>query len=195
MEAAFRSAPVWEFGQAWRDGCEPGLRRGTVRLGWSGDRLCYFATLEDEFPVMRATERNQHLWEMGDVLELFAGVRDRPAYVEYHTAPNGHILQLLWPDSGALSGLKGIADLARFIVTDDQAVSRVRIVEGGWQVYGELPASLLPGAAAPLAGQTWLVSFGRYDTHADGTFTLSNTLPLTQPTYHCRQEWREIEFV
>jgi hypothetical protein len=190
----FSSAPTIPFAQHWAKHVEPAFLPAGVRIGWRADRFCYFAELRDNFPTTRARVRNDPLWELGDVLELFAGVKGDPAYVEYHTAPNGRVLQLLWPDPTALATVAGVDDLRRFSVTDDAAVARARIVEGGWQVYGELPASSLPGAAAPLAGQTWQVSFGRYDYHADGSFTLSSTSPLSKPSYHRRHEWREIGF-
>lgn len=194
VEAVFAAAPVWEFDQAWLAVREPEFRKATVRMGWHADRFCYFAKLEDHFPTTRARTRNERLWELGDVLELFAGLPGHPAYIEYHAAPNGQVLQLLWPDATALGSVAGLEDLGRFSVTDDRAISRVKIVDGGWQVYGELPSSCLPGAALPLAGTTWQISFGRYDHHADGTFTLSSTSPLTAPAYHRRHEWREVQF-
>lgn len=184
-----------DFGQSWLAEPEPGFRTGRVRIGWFADRLCYCGELVDDFPMTRALGRNEPLWQLGDVLELFAGIKGRPAYVEYHTAPNGRILQLLWPDAAALSTVKGDGDLARFMVEDDRAVSWARTVKDGWQVYGELPVASLPGCSAPLAGQTWQVSFGRYDYHEDGSFTLSSTSPLTVPSYHRRHEWREIELI
>jgi hypothetical protein len=194
VEKVFDGTPTLDFWQTWQNENEPDFCRGTVRIGWQADRFFYFAGLEDNFPRTRALARNEPLWQLGDVLELFAGLKGHPAYVEYHTAPNGQVLQLLWPDASALGTVAGMDDLRRFSVTDDRAVIRVRMVEGGWQVYGELPSSSLPGATAPLAGQTWEVSFGRYDYHSDGTFTLSSTSPLTLPSYHRRHEWREIEF-
>jgi hypothetical protein len=47
---------------------------------------------------------------------------------------------------------------------------------------------------APLAGQIWQISFGRYDYDMSGAPVLSSTSPITQPSYHRRHEWREIEF-
>jgi hypothetical protein len=194
ISRAFSGALVLEFGQSWLDHPEPAFRPGSVRVGWREDRFLFFTDLRDEEISTSASGRNQPLWQLGDVLELFAGVKDHPAYVEYHTAPNGKILQLLWPDAEALGTFTGIEDLSRFTVTDDRAVSLTRIVDGGWQVYGELPTSSLPGAVAPLAGQIWQISFGRYDYDMSGAPVLSSTSPITQPSYHRRHEWREIEF-
>ena len=191
---ALLGAPALDFAQPWRAHPEPAFRPGRVRIGWRGDRFLFFADLKDSGIVTSAHARNQPLWQMGDVIELFAGVKGNASYIEYHTAPNGVILQLLWPDSEALGTVTDIRDLSRFTVTDDQAVSRVRIVDGGWQVYGELPCCSLQGAVAALAGQTWQVSFGRYDYDEAGGPVLSSTSPLTQPAYHRRHEWREIQF-
>ena len=193
--AAFADAPAWNFAQAWLAVPEPGFRPGSVRLGWCGGRFCYLADLSDDLPVTSASGRNEPLWQLGDVLELFAGVHGQPAYIEYHTAPNGCILQLQWPDSKALASVREISDLARFTVCDDVASSRVRFTPHGWQVYGELPLLSLPGAPAELAGQVWDVSFGRYDSGGPDTpQILSSTSPLTRPSYHRRDEWRRVRF-
>ncbi len=97
VRAAFRQAPQWKFGQSWVERPSRGFRKGTVRIGWQGDRLFYLADLDDRELFTKATRRNQNLWELGDVLEIFAGVHGNPGYIEYHTAPNGVILQLFWP--------------------------------------------------------------------------------------------------
>jgi hypothetical protein len=143
-----------------------------------------------------ATERNQPLWQLGDVLELFAGVKGSVPYVEYHAAPNGVILQLLWSDSAALKEFAETGDLAGFALRDDKAFSKVRQKAGSWEVYGELPASSVPGnSGKDLAGEAWEINFGRYEySDNNETFVLSSTSPLTQPAYHRRQEWRQIVF-
>lgn len=199
IAAAFRHAPVWTFDQSWRQKRERGFRGGRVRIGWRGDRILYFADLSDREVTTKARKRNDHMWALGDVLELFAGVQGRPAYIEYHTAPNGLVLQLFWPDAGALQKASGPKGLKPFMKIDDTAVATVRRTRNGWQVYGEIPAASVWGRKPPkatLEGQVWNLSFGRYDYPAgDGAPILSSTSPLTQAAYHRRHEWRQVRFV
>jgi hypothetical protein len=198
IAGAFRHAPEWKFDQSWREKRERGFRGGKVRIGWRGDRLLYFADLSDRKVTTKALKRNDHMWELGDVLEIFAGVHGRPAYIEYHTAPNGLTLQLFWPDAGALRKTTGPKGMNPYIKNDDEAFAMARRTRSGWQVYGEIPAASVWGrqpAKATLAGQTWDVSFGRYDYPAgDGPPILSSTSPLTMAAYHRRPEWRQVTF-
>jgi hypothetical protein len=199
IAGAFRHAPVWKFDQSWREKRERGFRGGKVRIGWRGDRLLYFADLSDREVTTKALNRNDHMWVLGDVLEIFAGVQGRPAYIEYHTAPNGLVLQLFWPDAASLQKTRGPGGLKPFMKTDDSAVAIVRRTRSGWQVYGEIPAASVWGGKprqASLEGQVWDLSFGRYDYPAgDGSPILSSTSPLTKPAYHRRHEWRQIQFI
>jgi len=190
----FSDVEPLEFGQFWLGGTQPAFRPGEVRLGWRGDRLLYFADLVDDEIDTQAIRRNEQLWKLGDVLELFAGIEGQAAYVEYHAAPNGIILQLFWPDADALKTVKKPGQLETFCVEDDSAVCRVRILEGRWQVYGELPRTSLQVESQELAGEIWEIGFGRYDCYRDGTVVLSNTSPLVVPSYHHRENWRRFKF-
>jgi len=199
IAGAFRHATVWKFDQSWREKRERQFRGGKVRIGWRGDRLLYFADLSDRDVGTKAVKRNDRLWELGDVLEVFAGVRSRPAYIEYHTAPNGLVLQLFFPDARAPQKTGGPEGLGPFLKKDDSAVAAVRRTRTGWQVYGEIPAASVWGckpSTATLEGQVWDLNFGRYDYPAgDGQPILSSTSPLTMAAYHRRHEWRQVRFV
>jgi len=199
IERLFGSVPLWKFSQAWRDKRERGFRGGKVRIGWRGDRLLYLTDLTDRDVVTAASKRNDRMWELGDVLEIFAGEHENPYYIEYQTAPNGLVLQILWPDASALQRTDGGTKLKAFILEDDAAVARVRRTRNGWQVYGEIPAASVQARKSSrktLKGTVWDLSFGRYDYAADGkTFMLSSTSPLTKASNHRRHEWQQVVFV
>lgn len=200
IQRAFRGTPELKFGQPWRDKQERGFRKGTVRLGWRGDRLLVFADLSDRDIVTRAKKRNDPMWSLGDVFEVFAGVHGNPAYIEYHTAPNGLELHLFWPNADALGKAKGPGGLKKFSLVDKKSLSLVRQTPKGWQVYAEIPVASLvvAGKSVPknLEGQVWDLNFGRYDYTLDlETKILSSTSPLTVASYHRRPEWRQIVFM
>lgn len=193
----FRKAPKLEFGQSWAEQPVKGFRKGIVRLGWQGDRLYYLADLDDRDIFTAATRRNQNLWELGDVLEIFAGVHGQPGYLEYHTAPNGITLQLFWPSAEALASVKGAGDLRRFKRTDASSQSRVYLRSGSWRVFGYVTGQALGLPEGTTLGNKILdLNFGRYDYNSDGrNHVLSSTSPLTKASYHRRHEWRTIRLV
>lgn len=199
IERAFGDAPVWKMDQAWRDKRERRFRAGKVKIGWRDDRLLCFADLSDRDLITKALKRNDPVWSLGDALEVFAGVNGHPSYIEYHTASNGVVLQLFWPDSAALKRASGPGGLARFTRIDNGTLTKVRPVRSGFQVYMEIPASAVWARKPPkgtLAGQVWDLSFGRYDYPANGEApVVSSTSPLTQTALHRRHEWRRVEFV
>jgi hypothetical protein len=197
VQAAFTKAPQFHFAQNWAEQTPPDLRNGTVRIGWQDDRLVYFADLDDRDIFTKATGRNQDLWKLGDVLEIFAGLHGRTGYIEYHTAPNGSILQLFWPDADALASVGRTAHLDDFKRSDPTSDARVFKRKGGWQVVGWVTAEAMglpPGTR--LENRTLDLNFGRYDATHDGTPpVLSSTSPLTKPAYHRRHEWTRIRLV
>ncbi len=199
IRMAFRDAPTLEFGQAWNEKRERGFHKGKVRIGWRGDRLLFFADLNDRDVTTQASKRNQHLWMLGDVLEIFTGIQGRPAYIEYHTSPNAQVLQLLFPNADALQKLGGVDGLKSVMVIDDDAVVQTRKTKSGWEVYGEIPAASVWAGKPPkdsLEDQVWDIHFGRYDYSSDTKDpVLSSTAPLTQAAYHRRHEWQQVEFV
>ncbi|MEI6339319.1 MAG: hypothetical protein WCQ57_12175, partial [Verrucomicrobiota bacterium] len=194
IERAFGDAPVWKMDQAWRDKRERRFRAGKVRIGWRDDRLLCFADLSDRDLITKALKRNEPIWSLGDALEVFAGVNGHPSYIEYHTAPNGVVLQLFWPDSSALKRASEPGGLARFTRIENGTLTKVRPVRSGYQVYMAIPASAVWGRKPPkgtLAGQVWDLSFGRYDyTSNEVAHVVSSTSPLTQTALHRRHEWR-----
>ncbi len=196
LEAVFASAPTLAFAQHWGASLEPSFQPGTIRIGWHGDSFYYLAELQDSHPHTSATARNQHLWLLGDVLEIFAGVHCAPSYIECHTAPNGEILQLHWPSPEALAESKNSPEgIAPFMRLDDSATFAATTTPHGWNVLGRIPAPFVsPAPHATLTGAIWDINFGRYDYTAS-TPTLSSTSPLTQPNFHRRTEWTTIHLV
>jgi hypothetical protein len=195
MATAFEAGPSHGFRQPWRMVTEACWQDGTVRIGWHSNRFLYLATLTDSHLVATATRDNQFLWQLGDVLEVFAGIEGGSGYIEYHTDPQGKALQLRWPNDATFAGVTEIAQVADFIVTDNASLARVRWINAGWQIYGEIPVTSLPGGRGPLAGQSWQINFGRYDYQdLNAPPVLSSISPLTKPSFHRRQEWRTIRF-
>jgi len=192
---AFCGAPELRFGQHWLSQPEEGLRPAVAKIGWSGSRVLFLAELVDDEIATRATRRNEPVYLLGDVFEIFAGVAGNPGYIEYHLAPNGIIAQLLWPDANAIKSAQQ-SGVTPFLIEENNSTLQARVEDGLWCVYGELPASSLPGASADLEGQVWEMSFSRYDYNADGSSHIcSSTSPHALPSYHRRHEWRRIEFL
>lgn len=185
------------FGQSWLESSARNFPGGTVQLGWQGNRLYYFAQLEDQEVYTTATEQNQRLWELGDVLEIFVGIYGQPGYLEYHTAPNGLTLQLYFADAEALAASSGPEGFKRCVREDPASSSLVFQRANGWEVLGWISAESLglpPGS--DLAGQVLDISFGRYDySRNEESPVLSSTSDLSKLSFHRRAEWRTVRLV
>jgi hypothetical protein len=196
LVSTFAKTPVLEFSQQWLSCPDASFLPGSVRIGWHGADFFYFATLQDAHPSTRATAHNQRLWLLGDVLEVFAGIPQEPAYIEYHTAPNEMALHLLWPESTALAAANTSPDgVTPYIIQDRTAKAISRTTPQGWQVLGRI--SLFSAFSKPvgsLNNSIWDLNFGRYDYTGDQT-TISSTSPLTHPNFHRRSEWIPVQFI
>lgn len=154
---------VFTLGQPWNSSAEPGLLPTRVNLTWTPENLRVEALLTDQELYSKATADNQNMWELGDVFEVFVKVKGQRNYVEMHTTPNGHLLQLDWP------GPKGKATpSADPVPFEDMFVSPVRfhsqvtLTSNGWKVSMLIPAREL-GLDFLSSGQELSISFCRYD--------------------------------
>lgn len=186
--AAFEGAPSLPFLQGWRQTPEPDFRGGEVRLGWTDEGLWVLARMEDECIFSRATGDNQKMWTLGDVFEIFVRDMAGEEYLELHTTPNGHRLQLRFASGRVFSELK-----ARRLKLDDLMVDealfrpKVRTVESGWDVLACVTA---------VRGGTLRASFSRYDySVASATPVLSSTSAHREINFHGQEDWRDFRLV
>lgn len=194
LRKVFARSPVLEFDQPWLERRQKGFRKGFVRLGWRGDRLYYYADLRDRERYTLATRHNENLWQLGDVLEIFAGIHNSPSYIEYHTAPNGIRLQLFWPEASSIRMARTQSGLDRMKRNDATSRSFALPKRDGWLVFGWITAEALglqPGSS--LRGRLLDLNFGRYDASpATSPAILSSTSPLSKPSFHRRHEWLQV---
>lgn len=184
-EEAFAGAPALPFLQGWRESPEPDFRGGVVRVGWNADGLWVLARMKDDCLFTRVTADNQRIWMLGDVFEIFVRDMTGEEYLELHTAPNGHRLQLRFPSERTFSEIK-----ARRVRLDDMVVAeplfraRVRTVAGGWEVLACITA---------LKGKFLRASFSRYDYRDAGSEPiLSSTSAHREINFHDQDAWRDL---
>jgi hypothetical protein len=189
------SAASWTMEQTWRASPQDGLRRGTVRFGWTPDALWILADLPDDHVESRSTAHRQRMWELGDVFEIFMARRFSPLYLELHVTPNNHRLHLRWTkkDFAQMRAKKKTLDDFQQDPAAFESWVRRSPQAKGWQVLARLPASLWPDARPFRAGQKLALSFGRYDCGPGGNpKILSSTSPHRELSYHRRHEWRTV---
>ncbi len=63
---------------------------GIAFLGWNEGFLFIAASLQDTDLGSSASADSQHLWELGDVFEIFLRGENEPYYLELHISPTGH---------------------------------------------------------------------------------------------------------
>ncbi|MFV0415091.1 MAG: hypothetical protein ACK5NG_01850, partial [Chthoniobacterales bacterium] len=190
---AFSNAPKWSYKQHWLPAQEETFRPATVSLAHDGERILIFADLSDDDLFTKVTANGQELWNLGDVFEIFCRDVSGDRYYEFHVSPNAFNLQLRWPSAEFFQD-KGSYTLDDVRVSEPLFDYQVRETPTGWQVLAELSAATLFDNAAPLEGQTWALSFGRYDVSSDSEKqTLSSTSPHQRPlSYHNQQYWEAV---
>ncbi|MFV0338574.1 MAG: hypothetical protein ACK5LK_10085 [Chthoniobacterales bacterium] len=194
LSMAFENAPSMSYAQNWLSEQDAQFRPATVSIAHDGENVLIFADLKDDDLCSKATANGQHIWDLGDVFEIFFRDLAGDRYYELHVAPNGFNLQLRWPSESFFRAKNyTIADVS---VSIPIFKYQVRSVAGGWQVYAELPAAILFESKTKLTESTWSLSFGRYDVSFDkNEQILSSTAPHELPlSFHNQQYWPHIQF-
>jgi hypothetical protein len=196
VRAAFAEAPALQMQQAWRDAPEEKFLPARVRIGWRGDRFLVFGELTDDLLFTCATEDNQILCSFGDVFEIFLRDSEGERYAEFHVAPNGKRLQLLWPDAATIRRVgKKEVSLDELKVHEPIFDFAQWSEEQTWCICASVPGSVFLPVGMSLEGRIWLASFSRYDySSAEEQPVLSSTSPHTELSFHRQQEWAEVFF-
>ena len=183
---------VLELKQSWLAEPSEDFLPGVALLYASSEGLDIIVTLMDKTIFSEATGFNQKTWELGDVVELFAGIPGFPAYWEIHVTPNDHRLQLQWTAADFDSVRKSERQIEEFHITEpDFITSSVSIDEDShrWSTHIFLPWKSI-GIASNPSSLTFEIAICRYDASpGKKEATLSSTANLTKPSYHRRHEW------
>ena len=197
VRAAFSDAPIMEMQQAWRVAPEDGFLPAQVRIGWRHDCFLVLGELTDPHLYTSATEDNQILCSFGDVFEIFLRDSELKTYAEFHVAPNGKRLQLLWPDAETLSLVHDKKVALHDLKVREPIFDFSQWSEGKkWYICASVPTRIFLPHGTPLEGRTWCASFSRYDySSAEEPPVLSSTSPHTgKVSFHCQQDWAELSF-
>jgi hypothetical protein len=181
------------YQQTWNDPVDETFRPGEVLLGHDGHRVILLASLTDDDIFSTSTANGQHLYQLGDVFEIFFRDPSTPEYYELHCSPGGHNFQLRWPSAEEYFSKQ--ARVADAIIMDPLFDYWVRTTPEGWEVMAELEASRFFGCE-DLSGRDWLMSFSRYDYDSHGSKpVLSSTSPHRPlKSYHRQDFWHSIHF-
>ena len=196
IRAAFADAPTLQMQQAWREAPEEKFLPSRVRIGWRADRFLIFGELTDNLLFTRATDDNQLLCSYGDVFEIFLRDAEGEPYAEFHVAPNGKRLQLLWPDAGTIRRVGNMEVSIDDLKIGEPIFDFSQWTEGKtWCICASVPCSVFSSVGTSLEGRTWLASFSRYDySSAEESPVLSSTSPHAEVSFHRQQEWTEVFF-
>jgi hypothetical protein len=197
VRRAFERATPCSMGQAWQAAASPGFAPAVVRTGWRSGLFLVYAELADADIFSRATGPNQRFWELGDVFEIFLRPEGQEAYVELQVTPNNQRLQLRYADGAALDRARKTGSLAEALLPGDAFRSTTWLEQAAsrWHVLAEIPARVVCGPDASLAGQRWRFSFSRYDyTRGVDEPVISSTSPHAEANFHSQREWGGIQF-
>ncbi len=195
--AAFQSAPSLLMGQEWNENLEERFRPATVKVLWQEDELRVLAELDDEILFTRATENNQHIYLLGDVLELFLRDLCGEKYAELHVAPNGKQLQLVFPNASQIVEIRARrASITELFVPEPLFSFTQWENPGKWFVHARVPVAAFTGGKDSLLGREWLASFSRYDySSTEEKPVCSSTSPHKISNFHDQEAWALLRFV
>ncbi|MEI6337113.1 MAG: hypothetical protein WCQ57_00855 [Verrucomicrobiota bacterium] len=196
VRTAFADAPTLHMQQGWRDAPEEKFLPSRVRIGWRADRFLVFGELTDEHLFTQATEDNQILCSFGDVFEIFLRDSQGDSYAEFHVAPNGKRLQLMWPDAATIRRVGKKEVSLDELKVHEPIFDFSHWSEGKtWCICASVPCSVFLPVGMSLEGRIWLASFSRYDySSAEEQPVLSSTSPHAELSFHRQQEWAEVFF-
>jgi hypothetical protein len=193
VEVAFRAIPTIPLQVVGTVPQGRAVTHGAVQAGWQNGWLWTLATLEDRDLFTTATAHNQWMWERGDVLEVFVRRAGETAYREVHVTPNNWRLLLEFPDDQTIRRLRSgeETDRARYCGDPLTLRSRVRTdpEQNRWQALVGIPLEKTE------AGQTWHLSFSRYDAAAGQKPVTYSTTRFSVPDFHRQQEWEPYTLV
>ena len=168
-------------------GCPTEIRNRTFyRLSCVGGQLRLSALMQNRAVTTSATEDNQRLWELGDVLEFFIRIAGHDDYYEFQLAPNGRTLKLHMPNDKTFRSIpfeKRFCDVPLHV---RNVISARRAL-----VYSEIvvPLAELEGGA-DAEKIRYLV--GRYD-YTDCVREISASNPMPKGEFHNTASWTEFE--
>lgn len=162
------------------------VTQGMVQVGWQPGWLWVFATLEDQDIFTTASAHNQWMWERGDVLEVFLRRAGETAYQEVHVTPNNYRLLLEFPDDQTVVRLRTGTETDRTRYCGDpstiQSWARTEPTQNRWQALIGIPLPMI-------AGETWHLSFCRYDAAEGKKPVTYSTTAFTVSDFHRQKEW------
>lgn len=197
VRTAFRGAIPIPLRQTWRSAPEDDFSPGLVRTGWRDDSLLMFAELTDADIFTKAQRHNDRFWELGDTFELFLQQAGAEGYVELHVSPNNLRLQLRFAAPPSPGSGPGVDPFENALIRDDVFTSTTWVDHDAhqWSVFAEVPAGVVTGVSAPLAGSDWRFSFSRYDyTRGREQPVISSSSPHVEPAFHRPHEWGTLAF-
>lgn len=180
------------FSQTWLPaGPEPGFQDSSACVTWEPSGLTFGIEMMGAGATNRARQLNEPTWELGDVAEVFIGVRERPDYFEFHVTPENQRLQLHFPADGVARLRAGQAKLSEFAFDRPGVESRTQRNVGSWSVSLKISPAVL-GLAEFQAGQVFDIALCRYDYGGKAAPVFSSTAQLTAPNFHRRHEWQQL---
>ena len=157
------------------------------RITCVGGLLRLSVLMQNREVMTGATEDNQRLWELGDVLEFFIQIAGHDDYYEFQLAPNGRTLKLHMPNDKIF---RTIPFEKRFC----QVPLKVRNVISARRglVFSEIavPLAGLEGGAEAKRIRCFV---GRYD-YTGGVREIAASVPMPDGGFHNTAAWPEFEF-
>ncbi|WPJ95745.1 hypothetical protein SH580_20200 [Coraliomargarita algicola] len=186
---------TFKLSQPWFDSLQDDFREGAIELHWTPQALIINAMLNDDDIYTTSAADNQHMWELGDVFEVFLQIEGHEDYFELHITPANtrfHAHKPNVPGNDPITGEWKSID--HWLVTPVGFDAQANSSEDGWQAALQIPPSVL-GLTSFQPGTSLRIAFARYDGAPGREATLSASSPHVQSeiiTFHIPADWHRI---
>jgi hypothetical protein len=178
--------------QAWLETQDEKFREGRAELNWTSDALNVEAVLTDDEVYTLSNADNQHMWELGDVFEVFIQVEGRTDYVELHITPAGTRFHAHKPNVTGTDPITGEwQPIEHWLVTPIGFSAQSNRIENGWHATLQIPPTVL-GLQTFEAGTELRIGFARYDGAPDQEPALSASAPHRIVSFHIPEDWHRV---
>ncbi|WFB36232.1 hypothetical protein P3T73_00455 [Kiritimatiellota bacterium B12222] len=185
---------TFQLSQPWYDHLEFQFRRGEANLQWSPEALIVHAELSDDEVYTASDADNQHMWELGDVFEVFLQIEGQEDYVELHITPANTRFQAHKPNVPGNDASGEWKPIEHWLISPIGFSAEATTITDGWIVSMEIPPSVL-GLSEFTPGTELRVAFARYDgaPHREPTLSTTATHARSETvTFHIPTDWHPI---
>lgn len=172
------------------------LEKGTVKLLWNDRYLYVGAKMEDSDVVAEGKADQTHLYQTGDLVEVFLKPANETFYWEIYGAPNNRKTCFFYPGRGRLF-IPSCAEYKSDVIVAasvDGTLNDWRDRDRGWSVEIAIPVETLTGLGTKFDNSSdWTILIARYNYSRYLPMKECSSAPrLSAPNNHIYEDYARL---